>query len=162
LYHGVAKRPKEKEAAPCQEYPKVVPILEERLAYVETDSQQAPNLVPVVLRIDAGFSTGPNLTWLIAMDYVVLTKAHNGATDNSLWRTILAIMSAAAADTGSRAIDRHRLGQMRRLDLVAAGQVGDGARQLQNPMVRPGAHAGTLWVLLYRRRLARRAARKSS
>ena len=62
MYHGVAKRPKEKEAAPCQEYPKAVPILDEWLAYVETDNQHVPNPVSVVLRIDAGFSTGPNLT----------------------------------------------------------------------------------------------------
>lgn len=38
----------------------------------------------VVLRIDAGFSTGPNLTWLIEMGYIVLTKAHHGSTAHSL------------------------------------------------------------------------------
>jgi hypothetical protein len=41
-----------------------------------------------VLRIDAGFSTGPNLTWLIEMGYTLLTKAHNGATANSLLGTV--------------------------------------------------------------------------
>ena len=40
--------------------------------------------MPIVLRIDAGFSTGPNLTWLIEMGYTVLTKAHHGSTAHSL------------------------------------------------------------------------------
>ena len=64
--------------------------LDERLAYLETDNQNTPNPVSIVLRIDAGFSTGPNLTWLIDMGYIVLTKAHNGATANSLQRTVSA------------------------------------------------------------------------
>jgi hypothetical protein len=64
--------------------------LDERLAYLETDNQNTPNPVSIVLRIDAGFSTGPNLTWLIEMGYIVLTKAHNGATANSLQRTVSA------------------------------------------------------------------------
>ena len=64
--------------------------LDERLAYLETDNQNTPNPVSIVLRIDAGFSTGPNLTWLIEMGYIVLTKAHNGGTANSLQRTVSA------------------------------------------------------------------------
>ena len=62
--------------------------LDERLAYLETDNQNTPNPVSIVLRIDAGFSTGPNLTWLIEMGYIVLTKAHNGGTANSLLGTV--------------------------------------------------------------------------
>ncbi len=62
-------------------------VLDERLAYLETDNQNTPNPVSIVLRIDAGFSTGPNLAWLIEMGYIVLTKAHNGGTANSLQRT---------------------------------------------------------------------------
>ncbi len=58
--------------------------LDERLAYLDTDNRNTPNPVSIVLRIDAGFSTGPNLAWLIEMGYTVLTKAHNGATANSL------------------------------------------------------------------------------
>jgi hypothetical protein len=58
--------------------------LDEWLAYLETDNMTNPNPVPVVLRIDAGFSTGPNLTWLIEMGYTVLTKAHHGSTTHSL------------------------------------------------------------------------------
>jgi hypothetical protein len=63
-------------------------ILDERIAYLETDNQNTPNPVDIVLRIDAGFSTGPNMAWLIEMGYIVLTKAHNGATANSLKGTV--------------------------------------------------------------------------
>ena len=62
--------------------------LDERLVYLETDNQRTPNPVAIELRIDAGFSTGPNLAWLIEMGYIVLTKAHNGATASSLRRTV--------------------------------------------------------------------------
>jgi hypothetical protein len=58
--------------------------LDEWLAYLETDNMANLNPVPIVLRIDAGFSTGPNLTWLIEMGYTVLTKAHHGGTAHSL------------------------------------------------------------------------------
>jgi hypothetical protein len=58
--------------------------LDEWLAYLETDNMTNPNPVPIVLRIDAGFSTGPNLAWLIEMGYTVLTKAHHGSTTHSL------------------------------------------------------------------------------
>src|SRR3989304_2573790 len=42
----------------------------------------------MVLRIDAGFSTDDNLTWLIEMGYVVYTKAHNGQTTARLHRQV--------------------------------------------------------------------------
>jgi hypothetical protein len=58
--------------------------LDEWLAYLETDNMTNPNPVPIVLRIDAGFSTGPNLAWLIEMGYTVLTKAHHSGTAHSL------------------------------------------------------------------------------
>ena len=57
---------------------------DEWLAYLETDNMANPNPVPIVLRVDAGFSTGPNLTWLIEMGYTVLTKAHHAGTTHSL------------------------------------------------------------------------------
>ena len=63
-------------------------ILDERIAYLETDNHDTPNPVDIVLRIDAGFSTGPNMAWLIEMGYLVLTKAHNGATANRLKGTV--------------------------------------------------------------------------
>jgi len=58
--------------------------LDEWLAYLETDNMTNLNPVPIVLRIDAGFSTGPNLAWLIEMGYTVLTKAHHGGTSHRL------------------------------------------------------------------------------
>jgi hypothetical protein len=56
--------------------------LDEWLAYLEADNVANPNPVSIVLRIDAGFSTGPNLAWLIEMGYTVLTKAHHSSTDS--------------------------------------------------------------------------------
>lgn len=56
--------------------------LDEWLAYLDADNQANLNPVSIVIRVDAGFSTGPNLTWLIEMGYIVLTKAHHqGSTD---------------------------------------------------------------------------------
>jgi len=40
------------------------------------------------VRIDAGFSTGLNLTWLIEMGYTVLTKAHHSSSTDSLRRRL--------------------------------------------------------------------------
>ena len=42
----------------------------------------------MVVRIDAGFSTGPNLAWLIEMGYTVLTKAHHNSSTDSLRRRL--------------------------------------------------------------------------
>ena len=58
--------------------------LDEWLDYLEMDNQTNFNPVSIVLRIDAGFSTGPNMAWLIEMGYIVLTKAHHGGTAHSL------------------------------------------------------------------------------
>jgi hypothetical protein len=58
--------------------------LNEWLTCLETDNMANLNPVPIVLRIDAGFSTGPNLTWLIEMGYTLLTKAHHSSTAHSL------------------------------------------------------------------------------
>jgi hypothetical protein len=60
------------------------------LAYLETDNMSNPNPVPIVLRIDAGFSTGLNLTWLVEMGYTVLTKAHHGSTTHRLRQSLSA------------------------------------------------------------------------
>jgi len=58
--------------------------LEAWLAELEADNQANPNPIGFVLRIDAGFSTGPNLAWLIEMGYIVLTKAHHSSISQSL------------------------------------------------------------------------------
>jgi hypothetical protein len=62
--------------------------LDEWLNYLETDNQANLNPVSIELRIDAGFSIGPNLAWLIEMGYTVLTKAHHGSTADSLRRCV--------------------------------------------------------------------------
>jgi hypothetical protein len=62
--------------------------LDEWLAYLDADNRATPNPVSIVLRIDAGFSTGPNLAWLIEMGYTVLTKAHHSGTAHSLRRRL--------------------------------------------------------------------------
>jgi hypothetical protein len=62
--------------------------LDEWLAALEADNMANPNPVSMVVRIDAGFSTGPNLAWLIEMGYTVLTKAHHSSTTNSLRRRL--------------------------------------------------------------------------
>lgn len=62
--------------------------LDEWLAYLETDNAANPNPLSLVVRLDAGFSTGPNLTWLIEMGYLVLTKVHHQASTDSLRRRL--------------------------------------------------------------------------
>lgn len=62
--------------------------LDEWLSHLETDNQTNLNPVSIVLRIDAGFSTGPNLAWLIEMGYAIRTKAHHGSTADCLRRCV--------------------------------------------------------------------------
>ncbi len=51
--------------------------LQEHLEKLRRDNEKNPEPVHVILRLDAGFGTGPNLTWLIEMGYIVYTKAIN-------------------------------------------------------------------------------------
>jgi len=62
--------------------------LDEWLAYLDADNVANPNPVTITVRIDAGFSTGSNLTWLIEMGYTVLTKAHHSNTTDRLRRRL--------------------------------------------------------------------------
>lgn len=64
--------------------------LDEWLAALDADNRANPNPVTLVLRLDAGFSTGPNLAWLIEMGYTLLTKAHHSQTSDSLRRRLSA------------------------------------------------------------------------
>lgn len=64
--------------------------LAEWLAELESDNATLLNPLSVVLRVDAGFSTDDNLTWLIEMGYVVYTKVHNGQTTDKLRRGLAA------------------------------------------------------------------------
>jgi hypothetical protein len=58
--------------------------------HAQLESENATLLHPLtcVLRVDAGFSTDDNLTWLIEMGYVVYTKVHNGQTTAKLLRQL--------------------------------------------------------------------------
>jgi len=60
------------------------------LAELEGDNATRLNPLTLVLRVDAGFSTDNNLTWLIEMGYVVYTKVHNGKTTDKLRRHLAA------------------------------------------------------------------------
>jgi hypothetical protein len=51
--------------------------LKAHLARLKVDNEHNPDPVPVILRLDAGFGTGPNLAWLIEMGYIIYTKAFN-------------------------------------------------------------------------------------
>lgn len=44
-------------------------------AQLEADNAANPDPVKVIVRLDAGFGTDPNVTWLIEMGYIVYTKA---------------------------------------------------------------------------------------
>jgi hypothetical protein len=54
------------------------------LAQLQVDNENNSNPATIILRLDAGFGTGPNITWLIEMGYLVYTKAHNAQVAASL------------------------------------------------------------------------------
>jgi hypothetical protein len=51
--------------------------LKAHLVKLRTDNENNPEPVTIILRLDAGFGTGPNLSWLIEMGYIIYTKAFN-------------------------------------------------------------------------------------
>jgi TolA-binding protein len=51
--------------------------LKEHLERLRNDNENNHEPVTIVLRLDAGFGTGPNLAWLIEMGYIIYTKAFN-------------------------------------------------------------------------------------
>jgi hypothetical protein len=58
------------------------------LAQLQADNEHNTAPVTIILRLDAGFGTGPNITWLIEMGYIVYTKAHNAQVAASLFHTL--------------------------------------------------------------------------
>jgi len=46
-------------------------------AQLEADNAANPEPVNMIARLDAGFGTDPNVTWLIEMGYIVYTKAYS-------------------------------------------------------------------------------------
>jgi len=57
----------------------------------ENQANQAP--IRVILRIDAGFASGENLTWLIEQGYDIYTKSLNDEVTASLCRRVTAAMT---------------------------------------------------------------------
>jgi hypothetical protein len=53
--------------------------LKAHLERLRNDNENNPEPVPIILRLDAGFGTGPNLAWLIEMGYIIYTKAFNAS-----------------------------------------------------------------------------------
>jgi hypothetical protein len=51
--------------------------LKVHLDRLRSDNENNPEPVTIILRLDAGFGTGPNLAWLIEMGYIIYTKAFN-------------------------------------------------------------------------------------
>jgi hypothetical protein len=89
-WHNLQKR--QTQAASLQQrlshLQELLLALDEWLAYLEADNTVNPNPVTITVRIDAGFSTGSNLTWLIEMGYTVLTKAHHSNSTDRLRRRL--------------------------------------------------------------------------
>jgi hypothetical protein len=80
--------------------------LEVWLAELEADNQANPNPIHFVLRIDAGFSTGPNLAWLIEMGYTVLTKAHHASISQSLRQNLVEPLTWTRVGRNAEAVHR--------------------------------------------------------
>ena len=54
------------------------------VAQLEADNATNPDPPICILRVDAGFASGPNVTWLIEMGYQVSTKAPSDQTTKAL------------------------------------------------------------------------------
>jgi hypothetical protein len=79
--------------------------LDEWLAKLEADNQANPNPVTIWVRIDAGFSTGRNLAWLIELGYDLLSKAHHSATTDMLRQRLPAQATWQPVAGNAEAID---------------------------------------------------------
>jgi len=58
--------------------------LQAYLTQLQADNERNAAPVTIILRMDAGFGSGPNLTWLIEMGYLVYTKAYNAQVATGL------------------------------------------------------------------------------
>lgn len=71
--------------------------LSAHLTQLQANNAQNEDPVTLIVRVDAGFGTGLNITWLVEMGYIVYTKAHNAQvatgllnrlTPQSTWRQV--------------------------------------------------------------------------
>jgi hypothetical protein len=76
------------------------------LAQLESENTTLLHPLTCVLRVDAGFSTDDNLTWLIEMGYVVYTKVHNGQTTAKLCRQLPATVTWQRVGRNAEAVYR--------------------------------------------------------
>ena len=53
---------------------------------LQADNEANPNPVIIFIRLDGGFGSGANITWLIEMGYMPYTKAHNASVIQALKR----------------------------------------------------------------------------
>jgi len=53
---------------------------------LQADNEANPNPVVIFIRLDGGFGSGANITWLIEMGYMPYTKAHNVSLTQALKR----------------------------------------------------------------------------
>ena len=67
------------------------------LTQLQADNARNNDPVMIIVRVDAGFGSGPNITWLLEMGYTVYTKAYNvqvtagllkELTPESKWRQV--------------------------------------------------------------------------
>lgn len=72
----------------CREISEQIGSLRTRLVTLREDNARPQAQLPIVLRLDAGFSSDENLSHLIEMGYTILTKAHSGQTTQRLLRCV--------------------------------------------------------------------------
>ena len=103
---------------------------------LEHDTAETVMPVRMLLRVDAGFSTGENLAWLIEAGYAVVTKAHSGHTTTRLRRKVR--QDAVWSVVGGNA-DAVRLGPQ---------QLNDCPYEVEVLLVRYQVPAGERWTAL--------------
>lgn len=72
----------------CQELWMQIGNLRNWLVVLREDNARPQAQLPIVLRLDAGFSSDENLSYLIEMGYTILSKAHSGQTTQRLLRQV--------------------------------------------------------------------------
>jgi hypothetical protein len=77
-------RRSERAAAQAAAITASIPALQERLAVLAAENAQQEDAPRVIMRLDAGFSTGENLTALLELGYEIETKSGNAALVQAL------------------------------------------------------------------------------
>ena len=81
------------------------------LAQLEADNTANPNPPVCILRVDAGFASGPNVAWLVEMGYQVYTKPLSDQTTKGLCSRITSetVLERVGANAELIAWDDYRL-----------------------------------------------------